>query len=397
VELKKSDPNAFTTTARRHPQLFVKLYAQYDRPSLLMFMKSIHSSLNLKETYALCEKEGLLEEKVYAMSKMGNPDRGLNVLIKELRNVEKAIDFIRDFSDEDQKPLYEALFDLVFTQERTAPTFGYVIPSKGESLADVASNFGVKIEDIAIENLARIRVMIPGKGKERVIDVMAEFRRNGTLTEAELARMTEMEKLQVLAEHAQIKDVRQITLLDPTKLQITPRLISRLLTAISDPQVGENPAIDAAKLVRRITADQAFIPNLGSSLSAITASKGAHMALVRTLLRVLNGDVGALHANLGRSRARAIRIHPGYDRECSICSGVIDRDGMVMFACQHAGHANCVIEEVLRNEGLKNSWIKQPEPEQHEDFFRRRSKYIREIPRKPAIKCNDCPLPEEQQ
>lgn len=87
--------------------LAVHLFATYDRPVLLEFLRS-STSYTFEKAVQECEACEYYDELVYLYSKTGQMKRALYLIIDRLKNVEKAIDFAKDQDDPD---LWEDLLD----------------------------------------------------------------------------------------------------------------------------------------------------------------------------------------------------------------------------------------------------------------------------------------------
>lgn len=99
-------------------ELQVELYAKFDRPLLMGFLRQ-SNYYPLEKAYKVCEERNLYEEMVFIMGRMGNNKQGLRLLIEKLKDVKKvqrrclllivqAIEFIESQNDED---LWEDLID----------------------------------------------------------------------------------------------------------------------------------------------------------------------------------------------------------------------------------------------------------------------------------------------
>uniref|UniRef100_A0A7N8WMV8 Vacuolar protein sorting-associated protein 41 homolog n=1 Tax=Mastacembelus armatus TaxID=205130 RepID=A0A7N8WMV8_9TELE len=83
----------------------IGLYAEYDRPNLLPFLRdSTHCPL--EKALEICQQRNFVEETVFLLSRMGNCRRALQMIMEELEDVDKAIDFAKE---QDDKELWEDL------------------------------------------------------------------------------------------------------------------------------------------------------------------------------------------------------------------------------------------------------------------------------------------------
>uniref|UniRef100_A0A8C9T983 Vacuolar protein sorting-associated protein 41 homolog n=1 Tax=Scleropages formosus TaxID=113540 RepID=A0A8C9T983_SCLFO len=76
----------------------ISLYAEYDRPNLLPFLReSTHCPL--EKALEICQQRNFVEETVFLLSRMGNCRRALQMVMEELGDVDKAIEFAKDQDD----------------------------------------------------------------------------------------------------------------------------------------------------------------------------------------------------------------------------------------------------------------------------------------------------------
>ncbi|KAJ3297142.1 Vacuolar protein sorting-associated protein 41 [Borealophlyctis nickersoniae] len=82
-----------------HP-LQVELYAEYDYPRLLEFLRS-STYYSVEKAYAICEARDLVPEMVFLLGKMGDNRKALMLIIERLGDVKRAIEFAKDQNDEE--------------------------------------------------------------------------------------------------------------------------------------------------------------------------------------------------------------------------------------------------------------------------------------------------------
>ncbi|XP_072009383.1 vacuolar protein sorting-associated protein 41 homolog isoform X1 [Engystomops pustulosus] len=76
----------------------ISLYAEYDRPNLLPFLRdSTHCPL--EKALEICHQRNFVEETVFLLSRMGNSRRALQMIMEELKDVDKAIEFAKEQDD----------------------------------------------------------------------------------------------------------------------------------------------------------------------------------------------------------------------------------------------------------------------------------------------------------
>lgn len=78
----------------------VEIFAEYDRPLLMDFLKSSHS-YTLEKALAISESRNYIPELVYLLSKTGDTKRALFLILDKLRDVSQAISFAKSQDDPD--------------------------------------------------------------------------------------------------------------------------------------------------------------------------------------------------------------------------------------------------------------------------------------------------------
>ncbi|KAF2500329.1 hypothetical protein BU16DRAFT_523135 [Lophium mytilinum] len=94
--------------------LIVGLFAEYDRPNLMEFLRS-SQSYNLDKASAVCERRDYIPELVYILSKTGQTKRALFLIINTLADVSRAIAFAKEQNDPD---LWDDLLDYSMDKPR---------------------------------------------------------------------------------------------------------------------------------------------------------------------------------------------------------------------------------------------------------------------------------------
>ncbi|XP_014389863.1 PREDICTED: vacuolar protein sorting-associated protein 41 homolog, partial [Myotis brandtii] len=83
---------------QRYHEKQISLYAEYDRPNLLPFLRdSTHCPL--EKALEICHQRNFVEETVYLLSRMGNSRSALKMIMEELHDVDKAIEFAKEQDD----------------------------------------------------------------------------------------------------------------------------------------------------------------------------------------------------------------------------------------------------------------------------------------------------------
>lgn len=91
--------------------LQVLLYACYDRPKLLPFLKT-STHYEEREALKIVRNKSYQEEEVYLLARMGAKSEALNLLLKSADSISKAVEFCRDQADHE---LWLELIDLSIT------------------------------------------------------------------------------------------------------------------------------------------------------------------------------------------------------------------------------------------------------------------------------------------
>ncbi|KAG2458062.1 AMPH protein, partial [Polypterus senegalus] len=93
-KLFKRDPHK----GHKYHEMLISLYAEYDRPNLLPFLRdSTHCPL--EKALEICQQRNFVEETVFLLSRMGNSRRALQMIMEELYDVDKAIEFAKEQDD----------------------------------------------------------------------------------------------------------------------------------------------------------------------------------------------------------------------------------------------------------------------------------------------------------
>lgn len=93
-------------SAQQFSDLQARLYAEFDRPKLMAFLKK--STYNYEAIAEVCESRGYIPELVYILGRIGQNKRALKLIIEELKDCEQAIDFAKQQND---KELWDDLLD----------------------------------------------------------------------------------------------------------------------------------------------------------------------------------------------------------------------------------------------------------------------------------------------
>lgn len=97
-----------------HADLAVSLFAEYDRPLLMNFLKT-SQSYNLSSASAVCKQRAYIPEWVYLLSKEGRTAQALRLIIDHLNDVSQAIAFAKE---QDDQSLWDDLLDYSMNKPR---------------------------------------------------------------------------------------------------------------------------------------------------------------------------------------------------------------------------------------------------------------------------------------
>ncbi|WWC72071.1 uncharacterized protein I206_106031 [Kwoniella pini CBS 10737] len=131
----------------------VELYAQYDLDRLMPFLRA-SNYYDLEKAYEICKERDLVTELVFLLGRMGNNKKALMLIIERLGDVQRAIDFAKEQSDED-------LWEDLLTYSETRPSF----------IRALLEHVGAEINPIRLISRIRDGLEIPGL-KEGVVSVL---------------------------------------------------------------------------------------------------------------------------------------------------------------------------------------------------------------------------------
>ena len=97
-----------------HGDLALSLFAEYDRPLLMNFLKT-SQSYTLSTASAICKKRSYIPEWVYLLSKEGRTTQALRLIIDHLNDVSQAIAFAKE---QDDQSLWDDLLDYSMNKPR---------------------------------------------------------------------------------------------------------------------------------------------------------------------------------------------------------------------------------------------------------------------------------------
>ncbi|XP_006456893.1 hypothetical protein AGABI2DRAFT_229096 [Agaricus bisporus var. bisporus H97] len=136
--------------------LQVKLYAEYATTRLIDFLRA-SNYYNLETAYEACNERDLVPEMVFLLGRMGNNKKALHLIIERLGDVQRAIEFAKEQSDDD-------LWEDLLKYSETRPTF----------IRGLLENVGVEISPIRLIRRIKNGLEIPGL-KEALIKILQDF------------------------------------------------------------------------------------------------------------------------------------------------------------------------------------------------------------------------------
>ncbi|PPR06614.1 hypothetical protein CVT24_001721 [Panaeolus cyanescens] len=150
--LLHKDPQYVTGFADRQ----VKLYAEFATNRLIDFLRA-STSYNLEMAYKVCQEQDLVPEMVFLLGRMGNNKKALMLIIERLGDVQRAIEFAKEQSDDD-------LWEDLLKYSETRPAF----------IRGLLENVGVEISPIRLIRRIKNGLEIPGL-KEALIKILQDF------------------------------------------------------------------------------------------------------------------------------------------------------------------------------------------------------------------------------
>ena len=98
--------------SQKFGDLQARLYAEFDRPKLIGFLKR-NNNYNLEKAAQVCESLGYIPELVYILGKVGQNKRALKLVLEDLQDPDQAIEFAKQQNDQE---LWDDLLDYCLTR-----------------------------------------------------------------------------------------------------------------------------------------------------------------------------------------------------------------------------------------------------------------------------------------
>jgi len=142
-------------TQEHHGQL-VKLYAEFDRPKLLPFLRR-SEFYPLQTAWEECEARDYVKEQVFLLGRMGNLTQALKLIMERLGDVNHAIDFCMEQADEE---LWGDLID-------------YAI-NKPQFITALLQNVGAHIDPIKVISRIKKGMEIPSL-RDSLVKILQDY------------------------------------------------------------------------------------------------------------------------------------------------------------------------------------------------------------------------------
>ncbi|KAI7847520.1 hypothetical protein BDC45DRAFT_525781 [Circinella umbellata] len=134
----------------------VELYADFDYPKLLDFLRASHY-VSLEKAYSVCERKDFVPEMVFILGRMGDNKKALMLIIERLGDVQRAIDFAKEQKDDD-------LWEDLLTYSMDKPKF----------IRGLLENVGTDIEPLRLIKRIPDGLEIPGL-KEALLKILQDY------------------------------------------------------------------------------------------------------------------------------------------------------------------------------------------------------------------------------
>ncbi|KAI2649119.1 hypothetical protein H4Q32_020331 [Labeo rohita] len=134
----------------------ISLYAEFDRPNLLPFLReSMHCPL--EKALEICQQRHFVEETVFLLSRMGNCRRALQMIMEELADVDKAIEFAKEQDDRE-------LWDDLISYSIDKPPF----------ITGLLNNIGTHVDPILLIHRIKEGMEIPNL-RDSLVKILQDY------------------------------------------------------------------------------------------------------------------------------------------------------------------------------------------------------------------------------
>ncbi|XP_028395633.1 vacuolar protein sorting-associated protein 41 homolog [Dendronephthya gigantea] len=137
-------------------EIQVPLYAEFDRPKLLPFLKR-SNYYPLQKALNECKQRELIEEMVFLLGRMGNNKEALQLIIEKEADVEKAIVFAKEKDDEE-------LWEDLITYSLDKPAF----------ITGLLHNIGTHVDPIKLIKRIPSVMEIPGL-RDSLVKILHDY------------------------------------------------------------------------------------------------------------------------------------------------------------------------------------------------------------------------------
>ncbi|GET90734.1 vacuolar assembly protein vps41, putative [Leishmania tarentolae] len=382
--VQKRYPEVFVQVAKEHAQLVATLYIDYDRPSLLPFLKQMSMYVErIRDLHALCHKHRFLEEEIFLLFRMGREEEALRVLVEKMHDFPRALKFVVSVPDlEEQTALFTRLVDYTVAYNASLPTrnfdsekdatngsdarMRYVVhhTKPNETYASIAEQYHVALEDVCKANGVP---SIPCGAASPPSPATAEDPKRCTSNSSPSQGKSEAQRCTSYDE-----DAAEDLPAPPPQCVVPLNLFGDFLKTLAEPQFMEHPALDVRLILQKLPSREPIL-HAGPSIAAIAHAMAEEIAFSSTVLRVGENDLMGYYGQLLKRRTAAIAMgrlhHPAESRtsaiteattttshgadksaeisvvvhRCAVCHQLVTQR-VVVFACQHMYHPACVLQ-----------------------------------------------------
>ncbi|KAG5496593.1 hypothetical protein JIQ42_03423 [Leishmania sp. Namibia] len=377
-------PKVFVQVAKQHAQLVATLYIDYDRPSLLPFLKQMSMYIErIRELHALCHKQHFLEEEIFLLFRMGREDEALRILVEKMHDLPRALKFVVSVPDlEEQAVLFTRLVDYTVAYNATLPTCNldsrkgattepgvrvrYVMhhTAPNDTYASIAQQYRAALEDICTANgvsaasgSAALPPLLAGEGGS------TRRKSSGPLFQGEGKGRR---RASYDAEAAKNLPA------PPPQCVVPLNLFGDLLETLAKPQFMEHPALDVRLVLLKLPSREPIL-HAGLSIAAIAHAMAEEISFSSTVSAVGGKDLMGYYGQLLKRRTAAIAMGRRRDaaenetsaragaakkaahaadelaevsaavQRCVACHQLVTQRAIV-FGCQHIYHPTCVLQ-----------------------------------------------------
>ncbi|GAB6021658.1 Vacuolar protein sorting-associated protein 41 [Chamberlinius hualienensis] len=136
--------------------LQVKLYAEFQPQKLLSFLRN-SNYYPLQEALDICQKFQMTQEMVFLLGRMGNTKQALRLIVEDLQDVDKAIEFCKEHDDKD---LWEDLINSSL--------------DKPQFITTLLNNIGTYVDPIIIIQRITKGMEIPGL-RDSLVKILQDY------------------------------------------------------------------------------------------------------------------------------------------------------------------------------------------------------------------------------